>query len=326
MLTTFSSSSNTVIIYVDNPHKMFKVRRSGLDASPLLSKLLMHHPENGCYIMSPMLSSLNANDFQPIGEYIDRREYRPNILDDGTVHVRLEGDLNPEMLRYQVVRCGTIYQVALMLEMPGLQDLAFRKLKALAPHYQALEILIVIESIFEIGTPQIRQYSLTQHVADHFWNLVHAETERMIEVMSANEDLAKGVYRKLGGQHGKIKMEEGVKKEGEEQVLADMKGGGKAEGKEQEGRLGEIESHKEGEVDETNNETKVEPAKKSGSVVEENKEGSGEQTNKEEKTEEAIDQTEVEMLKTALRQSDEEQTEEDWVRLVRKQSDLFEAF
>lgn len=325
MLTTFSSSSNTVIIYVDNPHKMFKVRRSGLDASPLLSKLLMHHPENGWYIMSPMLSSLDANDFQPIGEYIDRREYRPNILDDGTVHVRLEGDLNPEVLRYQVVRCGTIYQVALVLEMPGLQDLAFRKLKALAPHYQALEILIVIESIFEIGTPEIRQY-LTQHVADNFWNLVRAETERMIEVMSANEDLAKGVFGKLGGQHDKIKMEEGVKKEGEEQLLAETKGGGKVEGKEQEGRLGEIESHKKEEVDETNNETKVEPAKRSGSVVEENKEGSGEQTNKEEKTEEAIDQTEVEMLKMALRQSDEEQTEEDWVQLVRKQSDLFEAF
>lgn len=325
MLTTFSSSSNTVIIYVDNPHKMFKVRRSGLDASSLLSKFLMHHPENGWYIMSPMLSSLDANDFQPVGEYIDRREFRPNILDDGTVHARLESDFSPEMLRYQVVRCGTIYQVALMLEMPSLQDLAFRKLKALAPHYQALEILIVIESIFEIGTPDIRRY-LTQHVADNFWNLVRAETERMIEVMSTNEDLAKGVFGKLGGQHDKIKMEEGVKKEGEEQVLADTKGGGKVEGKEQEGRLGKIESHKEGEKNETNNEIEVEPAKKSGSVVEENKEGSGEQTNKEEKTEEAIDQTEVEMLKMALRQSDEEQTEEDWVQLVRKQSDLFEAF
>ena len=206
MLTILPYSPNAAIIYVGNPHKKFKVNRNGLAASPLLSKQLAHHRENGWYIMSPMLSSLDADDFQPIGEYIDRREYHPNILDEGTVHVRLEGDLGPEMLRHQVVRCGTIYQVALMLEMPGLQDLAFRKLKALAPYHQPREILTVIELVFDGGSLEVRQY-LTAHVAEHYYALVLAETEKLVQVMRANEGLAKGIF-------GILSRDDGVKIEG----------------------------------------------------------------------------------------------------------------
>ncbi len=312
MLTLLSFSPNIVMIYVDNPHKLFKVRRSGLDASPLLSKLLTHHPENGWYIMSPQLSSLDAENFRPIGEYIDRREYHPNILDDHTPHVRLEGDLNPEMLRHEVVRCGTIYQVAQMLEMPGLQDLVFRKLKALTPHYRALEMLTVIELLFDIGSPEIRQY-LTQHVADHYWTLVLAETVKTVEVMKANTELMRGVFGKLSGKDDDEIKVETVKEEGKE-------GAKKEEG------LGE-ESKKE-EVDEANNEAKGDDAKEEG-MVDGDKEGAGNQVNNantKEKTDEAITQTEEEMVKMALRRSDCEQTEEDWVQLVQKQSDLFEAF
>lgn len=305
------------MIYVDNPHRIFKVKRSGLDASPLLSKLVAHHPEDGCYIMSPMLSSLDANDFQPIGEYIDRREYHPNILDDGTVHVRLEGDLNPEMLRHQVVRCGTIYQVAQMLEMPGLQDLAFRKLKALVPHYQALEILTVIDSLFGIGSPEIRQW-LTQHVADHFWNLVLAETERMVEVMGANGDLAKRVFRKLSGQDDDddVKVEE-VK----EDVLPETKGGGKVEEKDEEEKLGE--TNEEGRAKESHDEA----MKFNDTGEEANLDlANGEAGNEQNTAREGLGLAEEEMVRMALGRSEEGKTEDDWVQLVQKQSDLFEAY
>lgn len=270
---------------------MFKVKRNGLDASPLLSNLLTHHSRNGWYIMSPMLSSLDADNFQPIGEYIDRGEYHPNILDDGTVHVRLEGDLTPEMLRHEIVRCGTIYQVAQMLEMPGLQDLSFRKLLALAPHYQALEILTVIELVFDVGSPEIRQY-LTRYVADHYYSLVLSETEKTVKVMVANEDLAKGVFGKLSGREEDIKIET-VKEEGKE-------------------------------TDETKDEANVDDAVE-GNLVKD-QEGPGKQDNKEENTDEAVDQTEEGMVKMDLRKSDTEQTEEDLVNLVPKQSDAFEAF
>ncbi len=333
MLTLLSSSPNIVMIYVDNPHKIFKVRRSGLDASPLLSRLLTHHPENGWYIMSPKLSSLDAENFRPIVEYIDRREYHPNILDDHTPHVRLEGDLSPEMLRHEVVRCGTIYQVAQMLEMPGLQDLVFRKLKALTPVYEALEMLTVIELLFDIGSPEIRQY-LTQHVADHYWTLVLAETEKTVEVMTTNKELMRGVFGKLSGKEddGEIKVET-VKEEGKEGAKKEEGLGGESKKEEVDEANSEAKGDvaKEGSmVDEANNEANGDGAKE-GSMVDGDKEGAGNRannasTNTKEKTDEAITQTEEEMVKMALRRSDCEQTEEDWVQLVQKQSDLFEAF
>lgn len=313
-----SSSPDTVIIYVDNPHKKFKVKRGGLHASPLLSKLLMHHPQNGWYIMSPMLSALDADDFRPIGEYIDRGEYHPNILDENTAHVRLEGDLTPEMLRHQVVRCGTVYHVAHMLEMPGLEDLTFRKLKGLTPHYQALEMLTVTELLFGTGSPEVRQY-LTQHVADHFWKLVLAETAKMAEVMGANEELARGVHGKLSGRE---LLEDEVKAETvKEEAQEDGKGGTKTEGE-----VGE--KPKKGEGAETNDEPKVDDVNEESSTAEKDKAATrtDKETNEEGKIDEAVNQAELEMLETALRQPDVEQTEEDWTQLAQKQSDLFEAW
>ena len=352
MLTILTPSPNTAIIYVDNPHKRFKVRRAGLDTSPLLAKLLTHHPENGWYIMSPMLSSIDANDFQPVGEYIDRREYHPNILDDGTVHVRLEGDLTPEMLRHQIVRCGTVYQIAQMLQMPGLQDLAFRKLKALAPHYRPLEVLTVIESLFEIGGVGIRQY-LTKHVADHYWGFVLAETEKVVEVMNGNEELAKGVFRLLSGVDVEMKMEERVK----EEVLPEDKQGGKEV---EEGKVGEW-INEEGKpmqstdgaagldnvdrnarCDTVHDEEDVPPANTVANADADARFHDDKLNNHEE----GLSRAEKDMLRMALRQSDEEEEgssanrglgyagedeektteEDDWVQLVKKQSEIFEAF
>ena len=306
-----------VIIYVDNPHKKFKVHRKGLDASPLLSKQLAHHPENGWYIMSPTLSSLDANDFQPVGEYIDRREYHPNILDDGTAHVRLEGDLSPDMLRDQVVRCGTVYQVALLLEMPGLQDLAFRKLKALAPHHHPREILTVIELLFDGGGLEVCQY-LIEHVAEHYYALVLAETEKLVQVMRANEGLAKKVFGILSRDDG-VKIEEGVvKEEGREGAPGPKSGsGGKPVKVEQDGNLDQVRKsehsvhepgfhHAGGKLD-----ARDDAATNAGDML-----GPADEV--------------VDMVEMALGRSEEEEegekTEDEWVPLGRRRSDLLEAF
>ena len=350
MLTTLSPSPNTVIIYVDNPHKMFKVNRAGLSTSPLLSKLLSHHPQNGWYIMSPMLSSIDANDFQPIGEYIGRREYHPNILDDGTVHVRLQGDLTPEMLRHQVVRCGTIYRIAQMLEMPGLQDLAFRKLKALAPQYQPLEILTVIELLFEIGDLEIRQY-LMKHVADHYWNFVLAETEKMVKVMSGNEKLARGVFGMLSGADDKVKIEE----KGNDNMLAEHKEGAKVEGIGEDGNLDSIkdkgksrQSITASELDNFHTKPTSDFAKAEQDVPPANSSTNTNKRNNDENkiNEEGHSQAEKDMLRIAIRRSndeemsagqkrfsyvedeeeEEEEEEEDWMQLVKKQEEIFEAY
>ena len=303
MLITLSSSPNAVSVYVGNPHKIFVVKRSGLNASPLLSSLLRHASEGSVYIMSPMLSLLEAEEFLPIREYIDRREYYPNILDDGTVHVRLEGGLNPEMLGDQIVRCGTIYKLAKTLEMPGLQDLAFRKLKALESHFGPFQILTVVEVLFEIGSPGIRQY-LTQYIANHFYKLVLAETKKTVDIMFTNEDLAKGVFEKLSGKENEIKKED-VKEE-EKAGVAD-------------------EIRKREIAEETNPAATPDDANKERSMVEEKNGERGSQLNKNEDTDTAVIQTERDMIRMALRRSDEEQRKKNWVWMGER-SDHSEAF
>lgn len=309
--------------------------------------------------MSPMLSCIDAHDFQPVGEYIDRREYHPNILDDGTVHVRLEGDLSPDLLRSQVVRCGTVYQVAKMLEMPGLEDLAFRKLQALGPHHRPLEMLTVTERLFGIGGVDVRRY-LTEHVAGHFWSLVLAETEKIAEVIRAHRDLGEGVFGLLSGRLGdKVKMEreeeQAVKGEEEEE-----EGGGKDASSADDNKMGKkTEEGKIGQINDgaittrhSTTERTVVPRRTptASGNINEKKENNNKANNNE-----CLSQAEKDMVRMALRHtSDEEETsssaaanaegviiglgghaeegakgeeeEDDWVQLVRKQSDLFEAF
>ncbi|KAL2043924.1 hypothetical protein N7G274_003444 [Stereocaulon virgatum] len=158
-----------VMIYVDNPHKKFNVKRSGLEASPLLKTLLAHSPEVGWYIMSRLLSTLKENEFFPVDQYLERSEYDPIIVDEGTAYVRLAIELTGAERGGEAVRSATIYSVAQMLELSGLQDLAFRKLKALAtsePH-QPFAILCIVETVLDQADEDLRQY-LVQYLADHY--------------------------------------------------------------------------------------------------------------------------------------------------------------
>lgn len=150
--------------------------------------------------MSPFLSGLKKDEFHPVGEYLERGEYNPNILDEGTEYVRLAIEMTEAERGEEAVRSATIDSIAQLLELPGLQDLAFRKLKALAtwdPH-QAFAILCVVESNFEKAADDLRQY-LVQYLADHYWELVLAETVKMAEVMRGIMSLEKGVFRLLAG-------------------------------------------------------------------------------------------------------------------------------
>lgn len=170
--------------------------------------------------MSPLLSSLDSHDFLPVGQYLERGEYNPNILDEGTEWVRLEDDVTHEQHSMEVVRCGTIYSLAQTLELPGLQDLAFRKLKALGKQepYHPLAILCVVEVVFENGDENLCDY-LVHYLADNYWGIVLAEAKKIAEVMQANSELSKGVFGLLGGicpfkwTDAKIEDEQQVKNE-----------------------------------------------------------------------------------------------------------------
>ena len=206
-------SPEIVQIFVGDPHRIYKVRRQGLNASPLLSRLLVNNADSGYYVMSPMLSSLDADAFFPIAEYLEREEYSPNILDDGTDWVRFEANLTSEEHGQEIVRSSTIYNLAKTLEMCDLQDLAFRKLKALVgfdESFPFIAILTVVEHVFEDANDDMRQF-LIQFIADTYWPLIVSETMKTVEIMQGSQDLANGVFTRLSNltsSRGSVKREE----------------------------------------------------------------------------------------------------------------------
>ena len=146
-----------------------------------------------------MLSAIDTTDFAPVSQFLARGEYRPNILDSGTDFVRLEESLTASRCGEEMVRCGTIYNIAHRLELPCLQDLAFRKLQVLVlQSYPASAFLIVVERVFEDAKPDMRQFTV-EYCAARFWDLVKSETTKLVEVMKCNEELATGVFEQLSG-------------------------------------------------------------------------------------------------------------------------------
>lgn len=255
-----------------------------------------------------MLSALDPSDFLPIGQYLTRREYDPNILDDGTEFVRLEKELMGNERGAEVVRCGDMYITAQMLELPGLQDLAFRKLKALEksePH-PAFAILTVVETIFDKANEDFKKY-LVQYMADHYWDLVLAETIKVAEVMNENEELAQGVFGLLSGR-----AEVEVEVEGEGEVREEKKA---IEKEGEMGISGEAKEQEAGKRKEQKTTTSSQDTPKDHSA-----------TKEDDTTKEGLVQTKEEMIKMAWRESDREATEEDRTKLMQEQPQFCEAY
>ena len=129
--TNCHRSQDEIICYVGNPHRKFSITRGSLSASALLSRQAAYHTESGWYLRSPLLSSLDPDDFAPIHQYLKDGDYASIILDRGKHSMRLERELNNYQRSQEIVRCGTIYSTAQLLEIAALQDLARRKLKVL---------------------------------------------------------------------------------------------------------------------------------------------------------------------------------------------------
>lgn len=324
------------MIYVGNPHKMFRARRSRLEASPLLSSQAAYHPQNGWYLMSPLLSSLDVNDFFPVGQYLERGEYNPNILDEGTEWVRLEDNLTDDQRGQEVVRCGTIYSIAQQLELLGLQDLAFRKLKALAKQepYYPFAILCVTDAVFECGSENLREY-LMQYLATHYWDIMLAQTQRFAEVMKADDELSQGVFRLLSGV-APVKWTD-AKVEGEQVVKEEKKGNSADEDDESNPHMptssamthqsvGTNESETEPQVDERVGSRPKSPTDLGLGVKADTFFESITDTGLDIKAEPGLDMADEEMIRMALRESDKEATEEQITQMIREQSRIFKAF
>ena len=154
------------------------------------------------YIMSPLLLGMDPLDFKPIAEYLDHSEYRPNLLDEYTDYARLENIETEEERSLIVVQCGILYGLARQIQLPGLQDLVFRKLKALAS-YPVLELLQITNLMYRGGPParEVQEF-LVNYIAEHFYTIWESESERLLETMRGNSNLALRVYQRLGSSGG----------------------------------------------------------------------------------------------------------------------------
>ena len=181
---------------------VIRITRSKLSASPKLQDLLHRDSESGWFVMSPLLSSMTKVEFEPIAHFLQRQEYSPNLLDDGTDYVRLERPFTSEELGQEIERSGMIHSNAQQFKIEALQNLSFRKLKVLATSdepFPLISILNVIQEVFEVASAELRQF-LIQYLAQSFWEFVDLETQKTKEVMQQMKTLAKGVHAILAGQ------------------------------------------------------------------------------------------------------------------------------
>ena len=175
--------------------------------------------------MAPILSQRNKIDFFPVGQYLERGEYDPNILDEGTDWVRLVTNVSGQDAGKEVIRCATIYDIAGKLEIAGLHDLVFRKLKALAknePH-QPSAILCAVDIVFKNARPNMRQY-LVEYLAEQFWNLMTEESQHLAGVMKGDDELRKKVCGLLAGPPEIEVKNEAEEKMKEEELFDESKG------------------------------------------------------------------------------------------------------
>ena len=180
----------------------------------MLFGLVSHHRAESSYIMSPLLSSINSEDFKPIAEFLDHSEYRPSLLDDGTPRARLENITTDAQRAEELHLSGIRYCHAQQLELTDLQLLIFRKVKVLG-HYPAFELLSAVHMFYREGPPDNEEMHefFVSHLADHFYELLLEDMARFVEMLQGHPELARCIHERLGmggGVKEESKMEEDV--------------------------------------------------------------------------------------------------------------------
>ena len=149
--------------------------------------------------MSPVLYSLTKEQFEPIAHFLQRQEYSPNLLDDGTDYARLERTFTSKGRGQEIERSGMIHALAKQFEIEGLQKLSFKKLKTLAISSEAfpiVSILNVIHDVYNVASPDLQDF-LVQYLAQRFWDFVDFETQKTKRIMQSMYKVAEGVYAAL---------------------------------------------------------------------------------------------------------------------------------
>ncbi len=151
--------------------------------------------------MNPDLMVLEENDFQAIEQYLKTSDYHPYLINDGAGQAHLAGLTNTKERQkagaIELIRCGRLYCMAGFFQLPNLQGLILRKLKAIKA-YAAGPILETTKFVFENLTDpedELRKY-LVNFVAENFKSLNLKDPKAFWETLDASDELHIAVFRR----------------------------------------------------------------------------------------------------------------------------------
>lgn len=145
-------------------------------------------------------SDIQREDFAPIGEYLQRKDFTPRLIDSDT-RPRIEKVILPEEKDDAAKRIAMTYRTASKIQFADVQLLCVDKLKVLYPlSPQNLLIVVMIINKSEAwgcdAEVEVREW-LVDHLVQHFWSLVEFEHKNLMKVMMDNETLSQSVFQKL---------------------------------------------------------------------------------------------------------------------------------
>lgn len=148
--------------------------------------------------MAPPLSSIHANDFSPVADFLNHGDYCPRLLDAGTGHARLDGAsfFSSEEKHLETLQCGIVFSIAHKMDLPRLQALAFSKMKFLES-YSPFEFLVFAHLSFGKGCAEADDF-VVHYLAEHFWNLLNVEKKKFVDLVQGNNELASRVFLEKG--------------------------------------------------------------------------------------------------------------------------------
>ncbi|KAL8728380.1 MAG: hypothetical protein Q9166_005424 [cf. Caloplaca sp. 2 TL-2023] len=187
-----------VRVYVGNPHVVYLIKANILGKSPILAALAKHDIRSGFwYVMAPWLSEASGPDFRPVAEFLNSGEYHPYILDAGTDQARVAGVTSDKEKREEMLKCGMIHMLALKFDLPELQALVLRKLKAMQP-FPATQFIQMVDYAFGSGlVKDSLDKFVIDYIADHYFDLSNAGTERFTRLLKNKDALRNEVFARM---------------------------------------------------------------------------------------------------------------------------------
>ncbi|OQV03713.1 hypothetical protein CLAIMM_08727 [Cladophialophora immunda] len=140
-----------VTIYVGKSNTTMEVGLEDLDKSPVLKSLISKLGTPRPYIMHPVLTTVDADHFHSIREFLLTDEYMPALVNnphgEDALPKQLDNCVTPKHYRTEALRAGNLYVVGERLGMRTLQDLVFRKITQAQFHSYGVQCLLDLAMI-----------------------------------------------------------------------------------------------------------------------------------------------------------------------------------